>query len=91
MIFPLHHCCALRCTELIDPGEVMCTTHWNMVALPTMAQFVAPKDEHDRKRALLNAFIEVAMAEGDIYLVSSRSPDASRAQLKPPLELKHHE
>jgi hypothetical protein len=65
MILPLHHCSALHCLELINPREIMCRKHWEMVSEATMKQLVVtPPGSRGRKHAEMQARIEVAQAEG---------------------------
>ncbi len=86
MIFPLHHCDAIGCQELISPRELMCRRHWCLVSDETTALLVTAGNPQERLEAELLARGDVLIAEGapglsrlaaDILL---SKPDASQAE-----------
>jgi len=73
MTLPLHHCAALDCRELINPGEIMCTKHWAMVSKPTVQLLTAVRCSSHRSFAEMQAVQEVAVLEGRSPAVSAHS------------------
>ena len=64
MILPLHHCSAIGCMELTDPGTFMCRKHEAMISDETAKRIVTSKSPHYLRRAQDIAIREVAAREG---------------------------
>ncbi len=63
MVFPLHHCDAPGCLELVRPGQLMCRRHWRLVDDFTVVLLLVADTPKERALAEGLARADVILAE----------------------------